>query len=390
MKFIYFLLVQTIVLANIHSQNLITTYADLETVKFKQEYVYNEQNQLIETIRSTYYKEEKLNVYSSKIEWIYENNKLVKKIDYKFSFDSNDWIKRLEYEINYDGDGCIDSQMQKHYSSTGVRESWITMVNEYDCSDEWKHYRDHSFHAHLSTENIITRKRTDTSEIEIYEAYDSLGGELVQDGMEERKYNQKGNLVEFFRLLPFYGYADKTVYNYDETGDTLLSVRNYHKNESDSPWREFSHWEYFYEDNLLRKIKFGDTRENIFEYYCDGLLKKMTSIWRDSVTRIATYEYDQKVNCPLKCDQLENLSIEIYPNPVKDMFYIESEIFQKEASTVLIYDTTGRLLYQQEIKDRVPNIQVQLSSGINLSQMFIVHLISEGGLSISKIGYLGN
>ena len=83
-----------------------------------------------------------------------------------------------------------------------------------------------------------------------------------------------------------------------------------------------------------------------------------------------TYEYDQKVNCPEKCEELENLRIEIYPNPVKEVFNIDSEIFQKEASTVLIYDTTGRLLYQQEVKERVPSIQVKLGSKIKLSQMF--------------------
>lgn len=390
MKIIYTILIQAILLANIYGQNVITEYKDYGSVKHKSTFVYNEQNKPVEKINSTYYKAEKVDVLKSKTEWVYENDNVV--IRKEYSFDESDWRIVNEFEIFYDENGCIVSQKKKFYIPPNkIEEKTITMVNEYDCSNPWRNDQDNSFLPDSPSETILTRTRTGDSEIENYEVYDELTGDWTHKGMVERKYNQKNKLVEHFTSLLFYGYALKSIFTYDETGENLIRYQRYIKHQIDSGWILEETREYFYEGSLVRQIiqsnPNGTEFDFFLEYYCDGLLKKNTGIKvnENEVFQVLTYEYDQKIDCPEECEQLENQNLTIYPNPVKDIFYIESDLFQKKSSEVFIYNTLGQLVHRQEVKERVPGIQVQLNPDIiEQNQMLIVHLTSEGGHNISR------
>ena len=390
MKIIYTILLQSILVASIYGQNVITEYKDFSSVKHKSAFVYNEQNQPIEKINSTYYKAEKVEVLKSKTEWVYENDNVVIKKEYRF--DEFDWRIRSEFEIFYDENGCILSQKQKfHIPPNEIKEKTITMVNEYDCSNPWRNDQDNSFLPDSPSETILTRTRTGNSEIENYEVYNELTGDWTHKGIVERKYNQKNKLTEHFTSLLFYGYALKSVFTYDETGENLMGFQGYVKHQIDSDWELEEEREYIYEGGLVRQIRQSNPHGSVFdfflEYYCDGLLKKNTGIKVDEneIIQVLTYEYDQKIDCPEECEQLENLNLKVYPNPVKDIFYIESDLFQKKSSEVFIYNTLGKLVHIQEVKERVPGIQVQLNPDIiEQNQMLIVHLTSEGGHNISR------
>jgi hypothetical protein len=387
MKLIFVLLIQVVVMVNLHSQNLIASYSDYHDVKHKFEYTYDDQNRLIEQVFSIYYKKEKINNLRSKIAWVYENDQFVKEKRCEFDFETSDWVLRFEFENSYDGNECMISQMHKFYSDTGlVREYPISIVNEFDCSDKWKQND-----TQYSLFPRITRKRIGPTEIEIYEDYDSLSGEWIQVDTVERTYNQKNNITRHFWTLGFYTYATQHLYFYDDSGEVLTRYEQYFKNEPGDEWDLWSERDYVYEyeDSLLQKTILNNDRVTFYEYYCDGLLKKNTLIdeEQDSIIRIVTYEYDQKINCPETCEQLENLDISIYPNPVQDIVYLESDIFQKETSILSIYDVSGRLVYQQEINDRVPGIQVSMGSLLTTNGLFVVQLTSADGYSISKTGF---
>lgn len=392
MKLIYTIFIQLIILVNIQSQNVIAEYHENNIVRRITEFRYDEENRVIERIHSAYYKAEQETVQRSKTEWVYENDKLVLlKKDY---FDSYRDVK-LEYENIYDGNGCLIEQNQKNFiSPSEIIEHRIIIDNQFDCANPWKNNQEnsdiYSYSYSSKSESKLTRKRTDTSEIEIFEEYDELTREWIKRNITERKYNEKNKIVEMIDSLGFYIYAEKNIYSYDDTGENIMSSECYYKNDFDSEWEKHSRHEYIYENSLLRKINLignnGLLSEHLLEYYCDGLLKKNTRILtrkKDDIS-ILNYEYDQKINCPEKCEQLENLSVKIYPNPVTDIFYVESDIFQKESSEMLIYNALGKLIYRQEVNQRVPGIQVNLNPRIDLNQMIIIHLISDGGFSISK------
>ncbi len=387
MKLIITVLIQIVFLMTIHSQHLIRETKNNSLSIHKFDYSYNDQDQLVERIFSTYYKEEKVNEQRTKVEWEYSNNRVVLKKEYNVV--EGEWNLRHAIEINYNEAGCITHQFQKFYVYPDeIIEGTISMVNDYDCSNPWNHHPDHSFLPDSPVETVLTRIRTDSSEIEIYDEKSDFTGEWTRKGIVERKYNDKGKILEKFNSLISYGYAQKYIYTYDDTGEILKSTEFYHKDKIDGEWLKRHREEYLYSESLLREITtiFSPEQSNkaILEYYCDGLLKRNRTLVRGEFARTISYEYDHKIDASQTCEQLESLNLEVYPNPIEDVFYVESDIFQKESSELLVYNAMGSLLFKQTIKERVPNIQVQLDPAIYSNQMLIINLISEDGLSISK------
>ena len=390
MKAICTLLFQVVFLVSIYGQNMITSYSENDLIIHRYDYVYDDLDSLIEKVYSSYYKEQDLYAFHSKTQWTYENDKLISTKRYQYIDD--DWFLKIDYSIFYNDAGCVDRQEQTFHIRPGEsRQHTLTLVNEYDCADPWKNTKDHLFLADSPAETIVTRRRTDSSEIEIYDEYDEDTDAWINKGVLERKYNEQNKLTEFFKLLTTsYVYATKYDWFYDNTGENLMTQMYSLKHTLDGEWDLSTKNEYIYDGLRVKKTiisdKSGRLNEILLDYYCDGLLKSKTGIRLSSDGGIQKYiyEYDRKITCPDECEQLKDLNLIIYPNPVKNCFYIQSDIFQKASSEILIYDMRGNLIQRQQVVDRVPQVLITLNQNAIPNQIYIVHLISEGGYSISK------
>jgi photosystem II stability/assembly factor-like uncharacterized protein len=82
-------------------------------------------------------------------------------------------------------------------------------------------------------------------------------------------------------------------------------------------------------------------------------------------------------------DGIETISFEIYPNPAKDKFSIQSSVFKVEEATVEIYDMNGRKLLEKQIPKGSETVEVDVS---NLqSGIYFCRLISENKSTTQKL-----
>jgi hypothetical protein len=59
---------------------------------------------------------------------------------------------------------------------------------------------------------------------------------------------------------------------------------------------------------------------------------------------------------------IQNMGIEIYPNPAKDKLNITSKELQGKISNIIIYDLMGKLIYEKKYEDGVTETDIDISS----------------------------
>ena len=396
MRIIYSIFLIFIFLAELSSQNLVTKISHRDTRVFYKHYTYDESNRLIEEWSSTYYKEE--NFTTPKVldhEWFYDDlGRLNLRYDYKLDFRDDQNKLHISYHINYDENGLMESQLQKfHLPENTTKQIHIDVINEYDGTVPWRHEPEHLFIRGFQNDIRLTRRRVDNEEVEVYEEFNDETQEWEYEGTFARKYNQQDNVIEEYLDMYYpYGNASRRVFNYDATGEILIGEEYYFQNEVGGEWEKEHEFEYIYEDSLLvkQRSRYGTNPwgERLNEYYCDGLLKRTSSI--DEVVyktfSFQLYEYDEVTDCPDNIDKQLEESIRVYPNPAKNILFIESDLFHEDACQVYLYDLNGILLHSEQTNSRLTRIKYNIVQDMPSMKMIFAYIITDDGRSaVEKI-----
>ena len=93
----------------------------------------------------------------------------------------------------------------------------------------------------------------------------------------------------------------------------------------------------------------------------------------------------EEFDVPILGLELDNIRINVYPNPIKEKINIESEYIPKSSIEYKILDSNGRLFYERSTRyDSNINEEIELK---NIKSGFIFLIILEGDrlLQVRKI-----
>ena len=355
------------------------------------EYKYDEEGRRTEQV-SKYWQEEIKGFWPEfKRIYSYEKGQLKSELEYRQSLE-DPWENTYRRFLEFDENGCLlKMEIERHlpHLKEGHYESSrLNYENDFDCRIPWKEELARSFLPGTFTvnrriSNNVERERVD------------LGGNNTL--YKESKYNEEGLLVyQYKRWIDNELKGTLRKLEYDENKQ-LIEERFYFESElGDFIFYSKFQMEYLYENDLLveeKRISFllGEepfaVNKTQYEYYCDGLLKSKIGTYRNVQNVKTIYEYDRGTACETK----EEMDVQIYPNPHSDYFIIESNGLVFENTIVHIYSLDGRLVYRQEIPERVLQLRIDMPLVVGgglapvAGEFFMVNLIANDKSFSKKI-----
>lgn len=395
MRKIKSLLLFIICTIGVNAQHLIRTLSYDETKKptNKNEYKYNFEGKRMEEISYDWNRETLSYIPNTKIEKKYENNQLKSFTYFTWSLEEAVWEIVINYDSFYEENTCLTKQIQTWWYPSGEIYSIDTLIieNQYSCSDAWK-YEHYWLAIRWVEADKVKRIRTDSSELQIFEFHN--GSNVFETGRQERFYNEQNQLVKYFNSYTDYQYAHLYLNEYNHENGKIEKSEYFYKITPDEPWRKKSEtrWAYFYDEGALtqRRMRFEEyegyhitsTWLSIlnYEYYCDGLLKKVNWVDEDGAPGAYTlYEYD----VPTECEEEENLTLNVFPNPFTGKVIIESNLLNQKGAIVNLYDASGKLLFKNKIEDRLNQFELDLT--VYGEQFFVLQIQTESKQISTKL-----
>lgn len=301
----------------------------------KDEYLLNEDNQVVERktskydtisdvwVNSTLYKsffdENGNDTLKRKDIWNLESNLWLPEFKNQRSFnDDNQLTFDLQWEMDDMGNWIFDNKMEIIYSPQGDEDT-VSRSKYYSEYEFWYFTNRQCFE--YNNDHIITNVHTQN--------YDFVQEKWNNEYRAEWQY--ENNIIEFYQREVWRSNAwrndEKTQYSYNETGilDTLTTFRS--SGSSDD-------WDYGVRQSLVFN---EDGNRELFHY-------EMINVENEWETVRKGFYYYSAFIFPNAISEIDNLEFTIYPNPTKGKLSIEFAEGFEENTIVFINDINGRTI----------------------------------------------
>jgi hypothetical protein len=321
----------------------------------------------------------------AEIEKIYNGTDITRETSQQY-FEEAELIQNSTVDYSYFKSGCIDSIFTINYQVVDTTYMESKFYNEISCLLDSIIIYDLGFEGNFRKADKTIYEYTEMRTIRRY--FFRSSGDWQETGRTELNTDERDNIVWLWTNATDFGIEAARVYEYDEFDN--ITLERYFRKQSASDSLKMVYeckWDNKYNSNGLLIEKRNTCKdfnywtgeieyeglENIelYDYYCDGLLKQEQLYWGGKLREEKKYYYQRGV----ECDEEEQISLKIYPNPIAKELNLISELLLNENSVIRVYDVGGRLVFMEKVKNRVDQYKIELE---NLQRgVYILEL--EGG-----------
>lgn len=326
----------------------------------KEIYTLDAQQQMIES--DVFYWHEASNRYNNtlKVEQTYTEDGL---LSTKTFLNLNETITtNRTWEYSYFESGCTDSLVFINYDEVSKEhEKWVTHYNAEKCQqiDLLQQYI--WIEAEQIWRKILSWEYEHTLENTVITIFRTLEGLTDQVGSIIYTLDDRGNIIKSWTNYIDYAAEIESTYAYNDRNDqtySSFSIKTYHSDETLDLVTEEFHTHTYNGDQILSIETIQQHYDNSiiyceiniieeYVYHCDELLKEIITYEAGIVTKKEKYVYENGIDCGTSLDNTN-----VYPNPVKNYLYVESDLLEHPNSNIQLYDRSGKLINTFEVKER--------------------------------------
>ena len=336
----------------------------------KHQYQYDESDSVVVETISYWDTISQDHITYSRTERDYENNELKEIRIYAIDIEDGSVELKQKIENKYGQDGLLAEQERARYYNEEEIEK-VLFVNEFDPGEPWKDHQDwiQSFFAPLRR---VTRIRTDTSELEVFEEFetDSMWYPL---GRRERLYDFRGRLTAYYNSYTDFGYDHLQKNRYDHPAGLITESAYYIKGYPAQQWiiRDVVQYRYLLDgaNQILQEKRtlVSFDYNGVFEsmdttliknyYYCNGLLEKQEYLKGPGrVVLRVLYEYEGQIDC-----NDPSVHLDIYPNPAHEWVTIRSSILKENDCVITLCTVDGKIIRQIKMTESLEKYELDLA-----------------------------
>lgn len=266
--------------------------------------------------------------YYSTFFYVYDDQKRIVKINKRRYNESVDlWITLSWDEFEYNDNGCRIKKKEID-NLNGLQNEW-----HYEVDDMCRVVK---YSSPIYT-NYFLYEYPDNNNSFISKEYKKMDNEYYLDQLIDRKYNERGDVVNNIVITYYNNGVDSTL-------KERVNEYDYVENLATG---------YLLEKNVFStKSGFGGTYyheyRHIYKYSCDGLVMQedyYTSPIIESINKRTRYEYSGQNDCFESTSK--ELPITLFPNPSNGLITLDSPIFESGDTNIQIYTITGKLIVEK-------------------------------------------
>ena len=332
---------------------------------YKCEFQYNNKGLLTKSIKWNWRYDEKYWKGESKIDFFYQNEKLIGSVEYMWWNDSANWVKKYKNEYEYNLDTIIEIQYYNYIETSNLKK---TQKRKFYYNKNWKIKEEIIFDWYVSYNKFTEWKKM------TYE------------------YDNNNRLIEYIDYWHFvdWEYDSKDIYVFNDDSSTMENIGFEWKNDSwEENWRTKDN--FIYENNHLNKlIRHGQTcwpaldscaftvmNTYDFKYENERLVER--------IRYFSTGRYDEKIECfysektlGIEGNSNEKYDIRVYPNPAHDYLIISGQNIRQ----INVYTINGILVYSK--KNVYGNEDVRIDISTMNKGLYLFQTITKNGIEIRR------
>ena len=358
----------------------------------KQDFIYDENGNMTES--SWYYMENSQWQLTDVTQFTYdENGLIILKVENYIDESSGELVINYKEEYTYTGNQQLALMIETNWN-TNVNQWELTYKKAYVYNDFWEISVINDYHWEDDTQEwingdsiVYNYDSNNFIELVLVYEWDNDNSEWKENTKKEYTCDGSGNVTE--RIISYMNYNtnewstySKREYGFDTNANPTQEIL-YSWEESKGFWDEDYKYEYTYNldyelsDMILPPLFYynPDNFENISNMAIDYQKYYFSGSWY--VEKKATYYYSEQNVTGIS--NISEMGINIFPNPVKDKFIINTTGSDLEIESLSLINVAG---FEQEIDQIGNQINIShLAGGIYLLKLEF----SDGSTAIKKI-----